>query len=76
MIDDSIKQINLYGHDFEYAEIEKIPFSKEVRVQVNYLGYPDRIGIGSGETLEKAVENTVKKILASSPLEAIKLLYD
>ncbi|MGE7840108.1 hypothetical protein ACQKNX_04885 [Lysinibacillus sp. NPDC093712] len=76
MIDDSIKQIHLYGHDFEYAEIEKIPFSKEVRVQVNYLGYPDRIGIGSGETLEKAVENTVKKILASSPLEAIKLLYD
>ncbi|MGE7988939.1 hypothetical protein [Lysinibacillus fusiformis] len=76
MTDDSIKQIHLYGHDFEYAEIEKIPFSKEVRVQVNYLGYPDRIGIGSGETVEKAVENTVKKILETTPLDVVKILFD
>ncbi|GEM_PF-1755465 len=76
MTDNLMKKIHLYGHDFEYAEIEKIPFSKDVRVQVNYLGYPDRIGIGSGETVEKAVENTVKKILESTPLEAVKILFD
>ncbi len=70
------KQISLYGHDFEYIETEKFPLSNEVRVQVNYLGYPDRIGIGSGETVEKAVENTVKKILESTPLESVKILFD
>ncbi|MGE8000887.1 hypothetical protein ACQKOF_19865 [Lysinibacillus sp. NPDC093190] len=76
MTDDSMKQIHLYGHDFEYAEIEKVPYSKKVSVQVNFLGYPTPIAIGSGKTVEEAVDNTVKKILASSSLEAIKLLYD
>jgi hypothetical protein len=76
MTDMSKKQIRLYDNDFEYAEIEKLPFSKEVSVQVNFLGYPTPIGIGSGKTVEEAVEKTVKKILASTSLEAIKLLYD
>jgi len=76
MTNDLKKQINLYGHDFEYKEIEKFPLSDEVRVLVNYLGYPESIGIGSGETVEIALENTIKKILRSSPLEVIKLLND
>lgn len=76
MADNNMKHIHMYGHDFEYAEIEKVPFSKEVSVQMNFLGYPTPIGIGNGKTVEEAVENTVKKILASSSLEAVKLLYD
>ncbi|WP_427110446.1 hypothetical protein [Lysinibacillus xylanilyticus] len=76
MTNDLKKQISLYGHDFEYMEIEKFPLSNEVRVQVNYLGYPESIGIGSGESIEIAVDNTIKKILKSSPLEVIKLLSD
>ncbi|KOS64641.1 hypothetical protein FJQ98_14190 [Lysinibacillus agricola] len=76
MAENTKKQIQMYGHDFEYIEIEKFPLSNEVRVQVNYSGYPESIGIGSGESVEIAVDNTIKKILKSSPLEVIKCLYD
>lgn len=36
-------KIHLYGYDIEYFEVEKNPLSNEVIVQVNYLGYPERI---------------------------------
>jgi len=75
MSENKKKQIRMFDHDFEVVvrEIEFIP-GKYVAT-VNYLGYPDHVGIDYGYTEQEAIDRTVKKVLASSSLESLKHLY-
>ncbi|KOY81562.1 hypothetical protein I6G82_08430 [Lysinibacillus macroides] len=69
------KQIHMYGYDFEVYISEKDFITGKYRVTVNYLGYPDHISIDYGYTEQEAIDRTVRKVLTSSPLEAIKNIY-
>lgn len=70
------KQIRLYDHDFEVIVSEKDFITGKYRATVNYLGYSDHIGVDYGHSEEEAIDNTVRKVLRSSSLNAIKNLYD
>lgn len=69
------KQINLFGHDFEFIVVEDEVFLGKYRAVVNYPEYPDHIAIDFGKTEEEAVENAVRKALASGSKESLKNLY-
>ncbi|MEG0384334.1 hypothetical protein [Solibacillus cecembensis] len=69
------KQMHLYGHDFEVIVIKEELFFGKYRATVNYLQYPDHFGFDFGFTEEEAIDKTVRKILATSPLESLKHLY-
>lgn len=70
------RKVNLYEHDFEAVVSEKDPMTGRYRATVNYLGYTDSVGIADGIDEDDAIDNAVRKILISTPLEAVKCLYD
>lgn len=70
------RNINLYEHEFEVIVSEKDLITGKYRATVNYVGYPEHIAVEYGDSEDDAIDKTVRKMLDSSPFEAIRCLYE